>query len=96
MTSPWQRLLVLFGVVLVTMVLAPDAQSMLVAGAALAIAALIAARFGAVASGSREIRVGHRSRAHREVYSYLPDPSHPATPGRTRARAPGGAVPAAL
>lgn len=96
MISVWQRLLVLFGVVLVTMVLAPDAQAMVMAGAALAIAAVLAARFSAVATGSREIRVGHRSRAHREAYSYLPEPSHPATPGRTRARAPGVVVPAAL
>lgn len=96
MTTAWRYLMVLLGVALVAMVMAPDAQAVVVAGATLAIAALLAARFAAVAVGSREIRVGHRSRAHRESYSFLPEPSHPATPGRTRARAPGEAASAAL
>lgn len=96
MTTAWHHLMVMLGVALVAVVMAPDAQAVVVAGAALAIAALLAARFAAVSVGSREIRVGHRSRAHRESYSFLPEPSHPATPGRTRARAPGEVAPATL
>jgi len=61
----------------------------LVAGiAAAALAAAVAARYGGVVVGSREVTVGARAHAHREALSVMPAPQHPATAGRPRTRAP--------
>ncbi|MDH6181322.1 hypothetical protein M2152_001504 [Microbacteriaceae bacterium SG_E_30_P1] len=89
MTTAVHRLLAALGILLVLTVTAPDAGAVVFAGASLAVAALLAANIAVAVLGSREITVGYRARAHRESFSSSPEPSHPATPGRTRARAPG-------
>jgi ascorbate-specific PTS system EIIC-type component UlaA len=63
--------------------------------AAIAIASLVAVRYAAAVTGSRELAVGHRAHAHRETLSAMPAPSHPCTAGRPRTRAPSQAASAA-
>ncbi len=70
----------------------PDAQ---LAGAALAIAALVLAVHCAAGVTPRQIMVGARALAHAEPLSETPAPSHPTTAGRPLGRAPTGAIAAA-
>ena len=55
---------------------------------AFAAAALLTVRYAAILLRIAELRIGHRSRTHREVLSLAPSPRHPNTRGRTRSRAP--------
>ena len=66
-----------------------EPSTLLVAGlAAVTITALLSARYLAVLITSRVLRIGHRSRAHKDALSVMPAPQHPDTAGKTRSRAP--------
>jgi hypothetical protein len=56
--------------------------------AAIALCAVLAARYAAVVIRSREIAVGRRAREHRQSLVGMPEPQHPDTDGRPRSRAP--------
>ena len=56
---------------------------------AVLLAALLAARYSSAMVRTRVITVGSRARAHRQSLFETPEPSHPGTEGRIRARAPG-------
>jgi hypothetical protein len=56
--------------------------------AAIALCAVLAARYAAVVIRSREITVGQRARQHRQSLVGMPEPQHPDTDGRPRTRAP--------
>jgi len=58
--------------------------------AALAVGAVLAARYAAVVIRSQEITVGDRAREHRQSLIGMPAPQHPDTAGRPRTRAPSG------
>ena len=74
----------------------PGAASGVAAGVAiLTVALLLGARYAATVIGRRAVTVGNRARAHRESLVGMPAPQHPATPGRTRSRAPAGVTAAA-
>jgi len=89
-----QRLTALAGLAVVALVLA-DSPNVMVAIAAVALAAVLASRYAAVAIRSRVLTVGSRASAHRESFSSTPEPAHPDTAGRTRSRAPSPLVTAA-
>jgi len=90
-----ERLAVLLGLVFVVLVTA-DSTTTLVAGiGAVALAAVLASRYAAISIRSHSLTVGSRAREHRESFSSIPEPSHPATPGRTRSRAPAQSLAAA-
>lgn len=97
MRALYKRMVVVSTLLLVAFAAASGAPStVLVAGvAALAIAALIAVRYGSLALASREMTVGDRAHAHREAMSGMPAPQHPGTAGRPRPRAPSRLVQAA-
>jgi len=59
--------------------------------AALALGAVLAARYAAVVIRSQELAVGERAREHRQSLIGMPEPQHPDTAGRPRTRAPSGA-----
>ncbi|HEY0260672.1 MAG TPA: hypothetical protein VGC18_12570 [Lacisediminihabitans sp.] len=63
--------------------------------ATVAIASAIAVRYAAIVVSSRELNVGERAHAHREVMNRMPAPQHPSTAGRPRTRAPSRPIPAA-
>jgi hypothetical protein len=56
--------------------------------AAIALCAVLVARYAAVVIRSREITVGQRARQHRQSLVGMPEPQHPDTDGRPRTRAP--------
>ncbi len=87
-----QRLVVLLGfALLVGVVVQAEPQGMLVVALAAVTAIGIASiAFGVRAVPRRVVTVGARAREHRELLDAIPAPRHPATPGRTRSRAPGG------
>ncbi|MEO8094637.1 MAG: hypothetical protein ABI632_06860 [Pseudolysinimonas sp.] len=60
--------------------------------ASVAAVVLVSAVAAALVVGAREVTVGARARAHRQVLSEMPEPSHPATAGRPMTRAPAEAV----
>jgi hypothetical protein len=60
----------------------------LLTSAAIAAIAAIAIHYASVIFNPREIAIGSRAHAHREVLSEMPAPQHPATEGRAQARAP--------
>ena len=60
--------------------------------AALALGAVLAARYAAVVIRSQELAVGERAREHRQSLIGMPEPQHPDTAGRPRTRAPSGAL----
>jgi len=69
-----------------------EPSSLVFAGiAALAVGAVLAARYAAVVIRSQEITVGDRAREHRQSLVGMPEPQHPDTAGRPRTRAPSGA-----
>ena len=73
-----------------------EPSSLVFAGiAALAVGAVLAARYAAVVIRSQEITVGDRAREHRQSLIGMPAPQHPDTAGRPRTRAPSGAPAAA-
>ena len=63
--------------------------------AAVAVVSVVAVRYAALVTRSRELVVGERAHAHREVLSGMPEPSHPSTAGRPLTRAPARSIPAA-
>lgn len=65
----------------------PDA-ALLTTAVMLAASFALGARYLAVTIAAGELRVGARSRAHREVLSSVIEPQHPNTAGRPRTRAP--------
>lgn len=69
----------------------PDA-ALLTTAVMLAAAFALGARYLAVGITAGELRVGARSRAHREVLSSIIEPQHPNTAGRPRTRAPARAA----
>jgi len=72
----------------VLMIAQSEPSAILVASAvALVVSVLLASRV-TFAPNARELRVGARARAHREVLGSLPAPQHPDTDGRPRSRAP--------
>ncbi|MGX5680004.1 hypothetical protein [Schumannella luteola] len=91
------RLLALLGVVLVVAAVGPaDQPAAVVAALSLAsIAAIAIAASVVLAVAPRAASGGVRARQHRQVLIGMPAPQHPATPGRTRSRAPGEVAPAA-
>lgn len=56
--------------------------------AALAVGAVLAARYAAVVIRSQEHTAGERAREHRQSMVGMPEPQHPDTAGRPRTRAP--------
>lgn len=91
------RVMTLLGLALVVAALGPADQPVaLVAALSVAsIAALAVAAVVVLAVAPRVVTVGARARQHREVLVEIAAPRHPATPGRTRSRAPGGELSAA-
>jgi hypothetical protein len=73
-----------------TMAVAQGGPSTLVfAGiAALAVTAVLAARYAAVVIRTQHVGVGERARQHRQSLVGMPEPQHPDTAGRPRSRAP--------
>lgn len=67
---------------------APSDAAMLTTAVMLAAAFTLGARYLAIGIAAGELRVGARSRAHREVLSRAIEPQHPNTAGRPRTRAP--------
>lgn len=90
MSSIIERLVTALSVsVLVLAIAQPESSSLLLAGiATLAVVTALGARYVAVGIRSLRLTVGARAHAHRESFSSIPEPSHPDTAGRTRARAP--------
>jgi hypothetical protein len=63
--------------------------------AVIAVGMLLGARYAGVTIRSRELTIGERARQHRESMADVAAPRHPATPGRTRSRAPAEGLAAA-
>ena len=96
MRSIHSRLVMILTLSVVALVVAQTAAggaqpaAVLAAGlGAVVIAALLAARYAASVVHSRVLTVGSRAHAHRQSLSSTPEPQHPNTVGRVRARAPG-------
>lgn len=89
-----QRLLTLLGLALVAGAVAPTGAdqpiALLAALSVVSIAAVAISVVVVLAASPHTVTVGARAREHRDVVSGMPEPQHPATPGRTRSRAPGG------
>ncbi|TBN57178.1 hypothetical protein EYE40_07065 [Glaciihabitans arcticus] len=88
------RLVMLMTLSFVALVIAQagtaEPATLLAAGlGAVVLAALVAARYSSAMVRSRVITVGSRARAHRQSLFETPEPQHPNTVGRVRARAPG-------
>jgi hypothetical protein len=92
-----ERLAAVLAVSFLVAVLAGSEPSSLVfAGlAALAVAALLAARYAAVIMRALDPGAGERAPQHREQLVGLPEPQHPLTAGRPQTRAPSEATAAA-
>lgn len=97
MRSSYTRLVAFASVsFLVVMLAGSDPSSVAFAGlAAIAVAALVGARYAGVALRARHLTVGARAREHRESLREMPAPGHPDTAGRPRTRAPAWRVLAA-
>jgi hypothetical protein len=90
------RVMALLGLALVAASVGVDQPAALAAVVSVAsIAALVVAASVVLAVAPRVVTVGARARQHREGLVEVPAPRHPATPGRTRSRAPGGELSAA-
>ena len=73
-----------------------EPTALLAAGIGMVVlAALVAARYSAAMVRTRVITVGSRAHQHRQSLFETPEPQHPNTVGRVRARAPGRAFAAA-
>ncbi|MEO7123947.1 MAG: hypothetical protein ABI400_12690 [Lacisediminihabitans sp.] len=85
-----ERMVVLSTLLFVALAVAQGGSTtVLVASiAAVAVAGVVAVRYAAVVTGSRELVVGERAHAHRQGLSTMPAPSHPSTAGRPLTRAP--------
>jgi hypothetical protein len=83
-------LVMLFTACFLAMSLAPSepATALMTGVAVLTIAAVLGARYLAVSIVALTLRVGSRSRQHREVLSEMVSPKHPNIAGRPRTRAP--------
>ncbi|WP_141879896.1 DUF6412 domain-containing protein [Homoserinimonas aerilata] len=91
MTMLKQRLIMMLTLSFLVVAAAQSEQSALIATAvaAVAFAAILAARHATLAAvGIHELTVGGRAREHRNVLSSMPSPQHPDTAGRPRSRAP--------
>ncbi|WP_213816447.1 DUF6412 domain-containing protein [Glaciihabitans sp. dw_435] len=90
MRSIYTRLVALASVSFVVMMLVgAQPSSVAIAGlAAVAVAAVLGARYAGVALRARHLTVGARAREHRESLREMPAPRHPDTAGRPRTRAP--------
>jgi hypothetical protein len=78
---------------LVLTVAQSEPSSLVFAGiAAIALCAVLAARYAAVVIRAHEITVGSRARQHRQSLVGMPEPQHPDTAGRPRTRAPSQAT----
>ncbi|MGV8884721.1 MAG: hypothetical protein ACOH1T_03910 [Microbacteriaceae bacterium] len=62
---------------------------------AIVLGTVLVARYSSTLLRSRSLTVGARARQHRESLTTMPEPKHPNTDGRVRARAPGGWLTAA-
>jgi hypothetical protein len=89
------RLAVLTGLAFVLLVTADSATTLVATIGAIALTSVLARRYAAIGIRSHSITIGSRAHAHRESFSSTPEPSHPATPGRTRSRAPSQSLAAA-
>ncbi len=88
-----QRLMLLLTPLLLIALVAQNGEITGLVGAAVAaMACAVAIRYAAGVLRSRDPVVRSRSFARRRAMSAAPAPSHPATPGRTRSRAPAGGV----
>lgn len=91
MKAMHERMTVVLTVAFVAYALAlqvPQDAGLLTTAVMLAAAFALGARYLAVTITAGELRVGARSRAHREVLSRTIEPQHPNTAGRPRTRAP--------
>jgi hypothetical protein len=88
--SPFAWLVMLFTACFLAMALAPSEPgvALMTGVAVLTIVALLSARYLAVSIVASTLRVGSRSRQHREVLSGMVAPRHPNIDGRPRTRAP--------
>jgi hypothetical protein len=81
---------------LVAAVAQPEPSSLVFVGlAALAVTAVLAARYAAVVMAAIDRGVGERAPEHRQQLAGLPEPQHPLTAGRPQTRAPAWGTPAA-
>ena len=83
-----ERLAVLLAVTFVVLAVTDSSAVLVTAVATIAVMSLVGLRYAAVSIRARSMTIGSRARAHRESMSSQPAPTHPATPGRTRSRAP--------
>jgi len=85
-----ERLVMVMTVSFLAMAVAQGEPSTLVfAGlAAIAVSAVLVARYAAVVIRTHDLGVGARARQHRQSLVGMPEPQHPHTPGRPRTRAP--------
>jgi hypothetical protein len=83
-------LVMLFTAYFLAMALAPSGPTaaLMTGVAVLAVTAILGARYLAVSIVALTLRVGSRSRQHREVLSEMVSPKHPNIAGRPRTRAP--------
>ena len=97
MRALYGRMAAVLTAIFVAVAVAPvEPTSLLFASiAAVAIASIVAIRYAAIVVASGEMTVGERAYVHREALSAVPAPSHPATAGRPRTRAPSRSVLAA-
>ena len=73
-----------------------EPSSMVFAGiAAIAVSAVLVARYAGIVVRSHDAGSGQPARQHRQSLVGLPEPQHPETPGRPRTRAPSRGVAAA-
>ena len=86
-----ERLIAVTAVLFLVLALTTEPAAIAASVAALLIIAVVAA----LVTGSRELTVGSRARAHRDGLTTQPAPAHPSTAGRPRTRAPSMAVTAA-
>lgn len=92
----FERLAVFLTLVVALFALADSPALLVGAIAAIALVTIVASRYAAINIRSHSLTVGARARAHRELLSSLPAPSHPDTAGRTRSRAPSQSLAAAF
>lgn len=85
-----ERLVMVLTVSFLVMAVAQgEPTSLVFAGiAALAVTAVVAARYASIVIRAHVIGVGERARQHRQSLVGMPEPQHPDTAGRPRTRAP--------
>jgi hypothetical protein len=85
-----ERLVMVMTVSFLAMAVAQGEPSTLVfAGlAAIAVSAVLVARYAAIVIRTHDLGVGERARQHRQSLVGMPEPQHPDTAGRPRTRAP--------